>query len=240
MFDKILGKRLSSKSPVSSNKDGPQNASMGACPIDDSDSSYQQNPPLTLSQKLQRTRAQQQDRENQQKAELEKRNTDIITKFIVEHIEPLLETQVISGFSKMMYRFIPSNIGQTELTTIMPNKENIVEGFGGDDTTDSYVRKLKTKEYVKVIRLTRQEYSLEFWQQPTVIKELEKTLKLRLQANGEKLADTARNSAGRSWYGRRFFEGETLLPGHTGIQLLLYVSKLNPTVTFIELYAEIT
>jgi hypothetical protein len=40
---------------------------------------------------------------------------------------------------------------------------------------------------------------LEFWQQTAVVKELEQTLKLRLQANGEKLAETATNSAGRPW-----------------------------------------
>jgi hypothetical protein len=151
-----------------------------------------------------------------------------------------LETQVISGFSKTLYRFIPSSIEQIELIKIMPNKENIVEGFGGSDTAGSYVKKFTPKEYVKIIRLTRQEYSLEFWQQPTVMEELEQTLKLRLQANGEKLADTARISAGRSWYNRSLFDGETLSPGHTGVRLRLHTTKINPNVTFIELYAEIT
>jgi len=215
-----------------------QDGFTGACPLEDPETSFK-NPPLTLSQKLQKTRSEQQAHENQRKADLDRRNTEIITKFIVEHIEPLLEAQALSGLSKTVYKFIVSGIEQKELMSIIAENEDTVEGFGNSGSTGSYTYRYNTKEYVKVIRLKRPEYNLEFWQQPTVMEELEQTLKLRLQANGEKLADTARNSTGRSWYNRSFSDGETLLPGHTGIQLTLHTSKNYPQVTFVELYAEI-
>jgi len=152
---------------------------MGACPLEDHDSSSKETPPLTLSQKLQKRRT-----------EIQKRNTEIVTKFIAEHIEPLLEAQINSALSKTMYLFIPSDTEQEELTNLIPENKNIVEGFGGREKSGPYISKLNTTEYIKVIRLIAQEYSLEFWQQSEVMKELNERLKLRLQINGEKLAET--------------------------------------------------
>jgi hypothetical protein len=153
------------------------------------------------------------------RSELNRRKTETITKFIVEHIEPLLRAQAISGLSKTEYMFIPSGTEQAKLHCIMLANENIVEGFGCSEKAGPYISGFKTKEYVKIIRLLKPEYSLEFWQQPAVIKELEQTLKLRLEANGEKLADTTvLNSAGLSWGVRSFLHGETLSPGYTGFE----------------------
>jgi len=203
-----------------------EGAPMGACPLEDPNSSSKQNPPLTLSQKLQKSRA-----------DIKQRNTEIITQFIVEHIEPLLEAQAISGLSKTIYMFIPSDTEQKELTELMPQNKNIVEGFGGREKSGPYISKLQTKEYMKVIRLILQEYSLEFWQQPGVMKEINETLRSRLQANGEKLADTS-STRWPQWIFTD--DGETLPPGFTGAELKLVSSAFYPSLTFLALYVEIT
>jgi hypothetical protein len=100
-----------------------------------------------------------------------------------------------------------------ELTEIIPASKNVVEGFGDSKKAGLSIAKFGTKEYVKVIRLIGQEYGLEFWQQPEVIKDLERTLKSRLQANGEKLADTTPSFfSGRLWHERSFIDGARLSP----------------------------
>jgi hypothetical protein len=184
----------------------------------------------------------QQNRENQRKAEINRRNTEIIAKFIVEHIEPLLRAQALAGLSKTMYSFVPYGTEQEKLRGIIAQNQNIVEGFSGGDKSGPYISTFKTKEYVKIIRLIKPEYSLEFWQQTAVVKELEQTLKLRLQANGEKLAETATNSAGRPWRSRSFYDGETLLPGYTGVGLVILPTKqlTDPShAKFLCLFVEI-
>jgi hypothetical protein len=147
----------------------------------------------------------------------------------------------MSGRSKTLYVFIPSGTEQNELTQIMPENKDAVEGFGGSATAGPYISLIKyTKEYLKVTRLVGQQYSLEFWQQPGVMTELEKILKQRLQANGERLADTTPGFGGREWRDRAFVDGETLSPGFTGFALRLAPSNFNPRVTLLSLYAEIS
>jgi hypothetical protein len=166
---------------------------------------------------------------------------DIITKFIIEHIEPLLKAQAIAGLSKTLYCFIPTGTKQKDLTLIMPENKNIVEGFGGNKAAGPLISRCNSKEYVKVIRLTEQEFSLRFWQQPAVPQELEQTLKSRLLANGEKLAKTTPNSVGNPWEWTSFVEGETLPPGYTAVELtfesIYYEVPNSPEV--VRLFAEI-
>jgi hypothetical protein len=154
-------------------------------------------------------------------------NTEIITKFIVEHIEPLLEEQVAACLSKTQYLFVPSGIDRTTVTNIIPLDKNMVEGFGGSKTTGSYISQFTHKEYVKIIRLTRQEYDLEFWKQPEVVKELEQTLKARLKANGEKVAETVTNLAGRLWGWRSMYDVEILPPGYTGVEFHFFKNNIH-------------
>jgi hypothetical protein len=135
--------------------------------------------------------------------------------------------------------FIPSDTEQRDLTKIMPENKNIVEGFGGREKSGPYISQIQTNQYMKVIRLIAQEYNLEFWQQPGVLEELDETFRARLQANGEKLADTTIPAA-RSWHNRSFTDGECLPPGHTGVKLILAASKFYPSVTLLGLYVEIT
>jgi hypothetical protein len=183
-----------------------------------------------------------QDRENQGQAELKKRNTEIIIKFIVEHIEPLLEEQAVSCLSKTFYMFIPSGTEQSKLTDIIPANKDIMEGFGGGVTAGSYISMCTTKEYVKVIRLIGQQYGLGFWKQPAIVKELEQSLKSRLKANGEKVAETKRSLAGRLWGWSSLVDGETLSPGYIGVEFELARSHLTSDPKYPEvlrLYAEI-
>jgi hypothetical protein len=200
-----------------------------------------QGPPLTLSQRLHQNRLEQQERENQH-------NAEIITSFIVDYIEPFLENQVKSCLSKTVYIFIPSGTEQIELTKFMPENEIIVEGFGGSETAGYYISRHWSKEYVKIVRLTEPQYSRELWQKLGFVRELEQTLKARLRANGEKLAETTQTPAG-SWASRSFLKEEKLSPGYTGVELvftnLVYRQpKINDLVTFgifkaLSIYVEI-
>jgi len=244
VFASIFAKASSVKSRVPSDKEGlsesrsseimsprfanAQGSPTGACPLEDHDSS-DNDPPLTLSQRMQNSRSEQ-----------KKRVDAVITKFLDEYVDPLLKVQAIAGLSKTEYRFIPSGTKQKYLTNIMPENKNIVEGFGGSKTACHHIKSLKTKEFVKFIRLIGKEYSLEFWQQPKVMKELKHAIKSRLEAKGEKLAKTSTNSAGRTWHDRSFIDGKKLSPGHTGIALSLRPSRtLSPGVTYIALSVEI-
>jgi hypothetical protein len=176
------------------------------------------------------------------RSELNRRNTETITKFIVEHIEPLLRAQAISGLSKTEYMFIPSGTAQAKLEKVMPANKNIVEGFGGSEKSGPYISMFVTKEHVKITRLIKPEYSLEFWEHPAIVKELEHTLRKRLQANGENLADTKPNSAGRPWWVRSFKGGETLSPGYTGIEAVFSSTHQSTDPSYAKvlwLYVEI-
>jgi len=190
----------------------PKDSSVGACPVEDPEPSHK-DPPLTLSQMLRNSRA-----------EISKRNTEIITRFIVKHVEPLLKAQALSGLSKTVYLFIPE---QDPLNYVMPQNKSIVEGFGGTKGASPYISESSTREYVKILRLFEQEYGLEFWEQPANVKELEQIIKLRLQANGEKIAGTGKNLAGLEWYTRSFQNGEMLPSGYIGVELRFGFVKSN-------------
>jgi hypothetical protein len=157
----------------------------------------------------------QQEHENQRKAE-------IFAKFIVEQIEPLLEKQIVSCLPKTVYIFIPVGTEQGKLKQMIPENAIIVEGFGGSNTASTYISRYWSKEYVKIIRLIDLDYNLDFWQQQGIVHELKQDLKARRQANGEKLAETIPNSAGRPWRYRSFMNGETLSPGYIGVRELLF------------------
>jgi hypothetical protein len=124
----------------------------------------------------------------------------------------------------------------------MPKKKNTVEGVGGNKAAGPLISGCNSKEYVKVIRLTEQEYSLRFWQQPAIPQELEQTLKSRFLANGEKVAKTTPNSAGDPWEWTSFVEGETLPPGHTAVELTFEPIRYEvpKSLKVVRLFAEIT
>jgi len=100
----------------------------------------------------------------------------------------------------------------------MPENETIVEGFGGSETAGYYISRYWSKKYVKIIRLTEPQYSRELWQKLGFVRELEQTLKARLRANGEKLAETTQTPAG-TWAWMSFLKEEKLSPGYTGVEL---------------------
>jgi hypothetical protein len=130
--------------------------------------------------------------------------------------------------------FIPSDIERKRVISTIPVDKNIIEGFGGSLTSGSYyISNAGHKEYLKVIRLTEEEYDSEFWKQSEVLKKVNQSLKSRLRANGEKVAETVPNSAGRPWWVRSFYEGEKLSPGYTGVEIYFEVGDL------LRLWAEI-
>jgi len=207
-----------------------EGASTGAYPLKDP-SGYKQVPPLTLGQKIQKTRS------------------EIITEFVKLEIEPLLEDQALSGVSKTLYQFIPSDTDPEKVAKIIPKDKNIVEGYGGSQIASRYIMSLGyIKGHVKVIRLTSPKYNLTFWKQPTVMEELEETLKLRLEAKGEKLAKTEskasvelyRDSSIQPWYHRTFLKGEKLSAGLTGVEVIFETKGYdNIWYSFVNLYIEI-
>jgi hypothetical protein len=138
-----------------------------------------------------------------------------------------------------MYLFIPSDTERKEFENFMPENTNTVEGYGGREKSGPCISKVSSKEYLKVTRLITREYGLEFWEQPGVVKELNQTLKLQLQANGENLAGTRRSPEGRSWPQQSFLDGSTLPPGYTAVELMLGPLKAYPRITFVHLYVEI-
>ena len=114
-----------------------------------------------------------------------------------------------------------------------------MEGYGGREKSGPCISKVSSKEYMKMTRLITREYGLEFWEQPGVVKELNQTLKLRLQANGENLAETPRSPTGRSWSQQSFLDGSTLTPGYTAVKLMLGPLKAYPRITVVHFYAKI-
>jgi len=156
--------------------------------------------PMTFSERCRQARSSQENIMKQR-----------ITRFITKYLEPLMVTQASSGVSKTLYIFLPSDMDARCFEDNFKPGELKVEGFGGCETSVGLIRRLGTQEFVKLVRLVGDEFKNKFWSD-SVFKELEKTFKARLVANGEKIA-----SADACWCGKSFCKGETLTPGHTGI-----------------------
>jgi hypothetical protein len=90
-----------------------------------------------------------------------------INLIISTYIEPLLLTQGASGIFKTTFLLVPSNV------TSLHHDE--VVGF-------------PASEYIKLVRLHGAEYSSEFWRQPSVLSELESSLKARLANSGHTIS----------------------------------------------------
>lgn len=156
--------------------------------------------PMTLNERFRLARS------NEQQV-----TTQRIARFITECIEPLLEIQASSGVSKTLYIFLPSDMDARYFEGKFAPGQTIVEGFGGCPVAVSPIPTLITRELVKIVRLTGDEYSSSFWKDP-LIKDLETNLKARLLANGERL-----DSADACWCGKSVLSGENISPGLTGI-----------------------
>lgn len=116
-----------------------------------------------------------------------------IKAIISTYIDPLLQAQSLSGLFKTTFVLIPSNAHSFQRTCQAgTGLSDIIEGSGDAISNDSHevIVGFPSQDYVKMVRLHGEEYTLEFWRQPIVIRELDTALKARLQASGHSIAET--------------------------------------------------
>jgi hypothetical protein len=102
-----------------------------------------------------------------------------VQSILTTHIAPLLLIQGASGLYKTIFLLIPSNvyslqINQTREDSYSAPKEPEILGFSSTD-------------FVKLVRLSGEEHTIEFWRQPAVLEELGLCLKARLVAGGHRI-----------------------------------------------------
>ena len=117
-----------------------------------------------------------------------------INTVISAYIDPLLQSQALAGLFRTTLVLIPSNINSLQQPdSSSKDSGDITDGSGHSTNSGSKeeVVGFRSEEYVKLVRLHGGEHTLEFWRQPAVIKELDNSLKARLQASGHRLAEDA-------------------------------------------------
>ena len=116
-----------------------------------------------------------------------------ITAIMKAYIDPLLQTQAQAGLFKTTLVLVPTN--STPLQHPIDSFEDssdIIEGSGdsiSNDTKEAVIG-FPSEDYVKLVRLHGNDFTLQFWSQPKVVEELDSCLKARLQASGHRIADT--------------------------------------------------
>lgn len=115
-----------------------------------------------------------------------------INSIISTYIDPLLQAQSLSGLLKTTFVLVPSNTHSLQRSQATNDSSDIIEGSGDAISNASHeaVVGFPSQDYVKMVRLHGDDYTLEFWRQPAVIKELDTSLKARLQAGGHSIAGT--------------------------------------------------
>ena len=150
-----------------------QGASQGAST--DSKNKTFQDPPLSLTQQLSDVR------------------THRISSILKAYIDPLLQSQALAGLYKTTLVLVPSNITALQRSALSAKDDSdVIEGCGDTVSNDSgeAVVGFPSSDYVKLVRLHGEEYTLEFWRQPAVIAELNSALGARLQASGHRLVES--------------------------------------------------
>ena len=114
-----------------------------------------------------------------------------INSILTAYIDPLLQSQALAGLFKTTLVLVPSNITALQRPSSTGfGVRDVIEGSGDAISNDDReaVIGFPSEDYIKLVRLHGDEYTLEFWRQPAVINELEAALKARLQASGHRLA----------------------------------------------------
>ena len=130
--------------------------------------------PLTLTQQLASTRHHR------------------IDAIISAYIDPLLQSQALAGLFKTILVLVPSNtISLQRRRKSLEDIDDMTGGFANTTSTENgeEVVGFRSEDYVQLIRLHGEEYTLEFWRQPAVIKELNSSLRVRLQGSGHRMAE---------------------------------------------------
>lgn len=118
-----------------------------------------------------------------------------INAIINAHINPLLKQQSEAGLFKSTFILVPSNT--STLQSPSSASRDVREGSGdvADKNNTEAVIGFREGEYVKLVRLSGENYTEEFWRQPAVIAELNSSLKARLQNEGHRIAQSPSSPA---------------------------------------------
>lgn len=117
-----------------------------------------------------------------------------INLIIGTYIEPLLLTQGASGIFKTTFLLVPSNVTSLQHPNNTPEPDDVIEGTGpahnnrGNTNHHDEVVGFPASEYVRLVRLHGAEHTSEFWRQPSVLSELDSSLKARLAKSGHTIS----------------------------------------------------
>lgn len=114
-----------------------------------------------------------------------------INAILATYIDPLLLSQAEAGLFKTTLVLVPSNA--SALQPSKPGTSDVIEGSGDtiSENAEEAIIGFPCEDYVKLVRLHGQEYNMQFWRQPAVIKELEASLKARLKESGHEIFEPA-------------------------------------------------
>jgi hypothetical protein len=118
---------------------------------------------------------------------LTKVRTQRINAIIRDYIDPLLQDQVLAGLHEATIALVPSNSHRIQTSAGAHN--DLIEGLGEtiSHNNDESVLGFPDDAYVKLVRLHGEEYTIEFWRQPAVVRELELALRSMLSASGHNI-----------------------------------------------------
>ncbi|EEP75991.1 predicted protein [Uncinocarpus reesii 1704] len=105
--------------------------------------------------------------------------TQRIDAILSTYVDPLLLSQGAAGLYKTTFILVPSTV-----STLQDAVSNAYT-----EIPEPQIVGFPTNEVVKLIRLSGQEYAMEFWRQPAVVTELESSMKARLVSSGHRLCE---------------------------------------------------
>ena len=142
--------------------------------------------------------------------------TAVIAALLNNHIKPQLHIHALSGLSSTTLVFVPSNVSDLQPSPV--GNVKIDEGlvFPGEKIVD-----FPSAENLSLTRLRGEENRLEFWRQPKVIQEIDRTLRNWLENDGLKiLAEELEDFAASSDFPYRIAPQREARPAelHTGAE----------------------
>jgi hypothetical protein len=140
--------------------------------------------PMTIAERYYQARLSQQEHTAQR-----------ITRLITEHIEPLMEIQASSAEAVTHYIFLASDTDARASKELgFEPGQTALQGFVRSHTHVNFpkiymksTRDSPSMQVVKIVRLVGDEFSKKWWDD-SVIEELEKAIKARMLARGERLS----------------------------------------------------
>lgn len=108
-----------------------------------------------------------------------------IESVLATYIDPLLTSQGFSGLFQTTFLLVPSSV--SSLKDVASNLNTIYTTLRGPQVVGFSTEENKT---IRLVQLAGEENTMEFWGQPTVLSELESSLKKRLRISGHHLYET--------------------------------------------------